>query len=173
MKTVYIVADSRGSGLETELTSPDGYRIKVDSRGGSTIQDLLRRTKEIINQRPCEPVYFFGGIWSITQKTDANITLPFATSDEIYQTIKNLFKAAIIDLDKYDPTPIIICPLTGVDLYMANESSPQARRNRKRSPLNPKQAILDEAIIKLNGYIRILNSERGHNTPEIDSVVHR
>ena len=37
MKTVYIVADSRGSGLEAKMTPPEGYRFKVDARGGSTI----------------------------------------------------------------------------------------------------------------------------------------
>ena len=56
---------------------------------------------------------------------------------------------------------------------MANEDSVLARHKRKRGPQDPKQVILDEAIIKLNNYIRILNSERGHKTPEIDSVVHR
>ena len=173
MRTVYIIADSRGSELEAALSPPEGYRFKVITKGGSTIQDLLKRTKDIINQRPCELVYILGGICSITQKVEGQVSLPFATTDEIYQTIKNLLKATITDLDKFDPTPVIICPLTGIDLFMANEDTAQARSKRKRAPRDPRQTVLDDAIIKLNAYIRILNSERGHRTPEIDSVVHR
>ena len=173
MKTIYIVSDSRGANLLTSITPPTGYRVKMDIQGGATLQDLLKNAKRVINNRPCEIVYILGGICSITQKEGDHISLPFDTTDEIYQSVKNLFKAVITSLDSFDPTPVVLCPLVGVDLIMANDTSDQPAKKRKRGNPHPKQAVLDDSIIKLNEYIRLLNSERGYKTPELDSVVHR
>ena len=173
MKTVYIVSDSRGANLLASISPPTGFRFKMDIQGGATLQDLLKNTKNVINIRPCELVYILGGICSITQKENNIISLPFETTDEIYQSVKNLFRAVITGLDSFDSTPVILCPLVGVDLKMANDTSDQPAKKRKRGNPHPKQSILDEAIIKLNEYIRLLNSERGRKTPELDSAVHR
>ena len=115
-----------------------------------------------------------GGICSITEKTQGTVSLPYDTEEEIYQTTKDLYKAVITDLDKYDSTPVVLCPVVGIDLNMANtHPSEEARKKRKRGKRHPKQDILDNAIIRINEYIQLLNTERGHRTPETASVIHR
>ena len=119
-------------------------------------------------------MYILGGICNITEKTKEGIILPFTSADQIYQQNKDLLKAVITDLDKYDTTPVILCQLVGVDLNMANlPPSKEVRRKRKRITKHPQQDILDEAILKINSYIKLLNSERGNETPELASCIHK
>ena len=127
----------------------------------------------MINEKPCELVYILGGICSIIQREDEIIKLPFDTSDDIYQTTKALFKAVITDLDHYDTTPVTISQLVVVDLKMANEDPATALKKRKRGKKHPQQDNLNTSVLKLNGYIRLLNTERGHETPELAGVVHK
>ena len=160
--------------MESLITPPANYRIRVYSEGGATLQRLLAMTKEIINSKPCELVYILGGICSITERKSGIVSLPFKSTDEIYQQTKDLFKAVITDLDNYDSTPVIFCQLVGVDLHAANlEPQLRARRLQKRGKRHPLQAFLNEAIIKLNEYIRLLNTERGNETPELASYIHK
>ena len=174
MKTIYIVADSRGKRLEDFITPPQGYRIKVTHKGGATLQWVLGEAKRIINQWPCELVYIHAGICSITQKENGKIELPYDSADDIYKTTKELFKAVITDLDQYDDTPVIISQLVGVDLKAANQDpSSDASRKRKRGKKHPQQIHMDQAILRLNDYIKLLNTERGHETPELAGAVHK
>ena len=174
MKTIYIVSDSRGNGLEKLISPPSGFRIRFNIQGGATLQQLLGNAKSVINSKPCELVYILGGICSITEKIRGEISLPFETADQIYDQTKDLLRALITSLDGYDSTPVILCQMVGVDLKMANNSrSPAPVKTRKRGKVHPKQNILNSAIIKLNDYIKLLNSERGNETPELASVIHK
>ena len=152
--------------MEPLIAPPAGYRVKVDVHKGASLQTLMERTKQVINQWPCEAVYIFGGICSITKKEGASISLQFNTDEDTYQAVKGLYKAVITDLDKYDDTPVILCQLTGADLKTANED-PRTRdpKKRKRGKKHPSQDDLDKAIVRLNEYIKILNTERARPTP--------
>ena len=164
------MADWRGA----LITPPAGYRIKVIIDRGATPQNLLTNTKKIINEKPCELFYILGGICSITEKADELITLPFETDEQIYQQTKDLLKAVITDLDKYDTTPVILCQIVGVELNMVNTpQTKQKKKRRKRHPRHPKQDIMDSSIIKINTYIILLNPERGNETPELASYIHK
>ena len=176
MKTIYIVSDSRGVDMDTHINPPPpGYRIRIYFEGGATLQKLLTMTKSAINSKPCELIYILGGICSITEKEKGKVELPFDSADAVYQAVKELFKAVITDLDNYDTTPVILCQLVGVDLKMVNEEvkGQESARKRKRGIKHPKQDIMDEAILKLNAFIRLLNTERGHETPELGAAVHK
>ena len=174
MKTIYILADSRGKGLESLITPPPGYRVRVRPDGGATLQQLLAAARCLINESPCELVYIMGGICNITEKSKGRVSLPFETTDQIYQQTKDLLKAVITDLDQYDNTPVILCQLVGVDLNMANiPPSDEAHRKRKRMSKHPQQDLLNDSVIKINGYIRLLNSERGNDMPELASYIHK
>ena len=175
MKTIYIVADSRGAALEGHIQPPPGYRVRVVNKGGATHQTALSIAKTVINEKPCELLFIMAGICSITQKVGNEISLPQETAEDIYQTTKDLLKATITDLDAYDSTPVIICQLTGVDLWAANQDSthPNFQRYRKRGRRHAQQDSMDDAIIKLNKYIRLLNTERGFETLELAGAVHK
>ena len=174
MRTIYIETDSRGSTLQKSLIPLPGFRVIVHTHRGANLQELLRQTKEIINDKPSEAIYIFGGICSITEKVKGVISLPHETSDEIYQTTKDLLKAVITDLDKYDATPVVLCPIIGVDLNRMNAGKDEElKRKRTRMEKHIKQDMLDEGILKLNKYIKMLNTERGHRIPEMASVIHK
>ena len=175
MKTIYIVSDSRGVEMDTHITPPTGYRIRVYSEGGATLQRLLTMAKSVINAKPCELIYILGGICSITEKDKGIVELPFESADEVYQMVKELYKAVVTDLDSYDTTPVILCQLVGVDLKTANDEKKGQELSKKkgRGKKHPKQDIMNEAILRLNTYIRLLNTERGHETPELGAAVHK
>ena len=57
---------------------------------------------------------------------------------------------------------------------MANEDKETQRAGkRKRGKKHPQQDDLNKAILQLNDYIRLLNTERGNETPELAASVHK
>ena len=170
MKTFYIVADSRGVGLEELIATPKGYRALVLIKSGATLQDLLTMSKNIINNRPCEAVLILGGVCSFTTKEDGQVIFPHATADDAYDTLKNLIKSVLSSLDKFDSTPVIMCPFVGVELNRANDPK---RSNIKHKKPHPQQGTLNEAAIRINEFIKTIDLERGFTAPNIDTAVHK
>ena len=168
MSTVYILSDSRGDFLQQYLTPTNNYRLKVIPQKGATLGELRDMAHQYVTDEDCGAILIMGGICSITRKEiNGYIHLPQETVAEVYDTVTAQIKTMLNGLDLRDSNkPVVISSIVGADLNAANHVS-------EHVPVHPKQEMMNQAIMKINRYIRELNTERGFETPCIANAVHR
>ena len=167
MKTIYVLSDSRGTGLEKKLDPPKGYRALVEIYKGGDLTKLRNMAKQIIHDRPCELVYINAGICAITRKDKRTkeITLDFSDSFDIAHHVNRQLESIDREMRKHNTTPVVFCPIYGVDLNKSNKIKNQAKHS--------KQKILDNAIPLINSKVTEINEKNHLATPWTASLVHR
>ena len=162
---IVIVADSRGTQLEILLHAPEGFTVEVYVYPGATLNYLEGRLQELLFEKQYVLAYLFGGICSITKRNKYTkvIYLQHQGYDQIIENTVSILDGVSQSLNHFTQTPIVMCPITGVDLHRANEWE----------GTHPLQGDLDWAVLGINRFVCHLNAARGLATPWLASAIHR
>lgn len=157
-----ILCDSRGASILPYLTDP-GVICKVYR--GARISDVALRASKLIRDLNPRVCLILAGIndFTVRNKKDRVTRIHVADSFDLANlVIRRLLSARRLLTRKYPDTKIAFGGINGIQLNRYNHM-PGVSRN---------QSAIDDAIMQVNMYIRLLNQQMGVYHPRLISKVH-
>ena len=157
-KTIYVLCDSRGDGLQEKMdnTKPNRFVVRSVSSAG-LVMAATKFLAEMIKVNP-EYVSIASGICEVTLKNKLTKKYTLKNSD-IDDSVKPYVKAreeAVSLIHNVLPnTRVIFNPITGVDLQDYNSKALNGltgealKEYHELKPIHPMQRILNDSIVSV------------------------
>lgn len=164
-RSVLIIGDSRVRKLFNYVPNTP-VKIVCEFFPGATVKTISRELTRLLRYEPgYTAIFVICGICSITRKRrDGRILLRSYNVESSVNRVIDDFYSLHADAREFTRVPVIICPVTGIDLMKYSSYDWHSYRD---------QPILDKIVNKSNLQIRGINRLYGYTTPDISSKVHR
>lgn len=167
--SVVVITDSRGRGIEAELSSIQdrSYSVKVLVWKGRGVTEAVKESKQQLIWMAPDVVIVLAGICDLTSKNRnlKMVSLSFESVDEAV----NMFTCAMDIINHFLNINLVekkfklsFGQVVGMDIGVYNHLEHP----------HPLQSLLDEAVIRINNEIATRNSGEGVATPWVANEVH-
>lgn len=157
-----IVCDSRGAGVQGHLTDPD---IVCKVYRGARIIDVVLRASKIINQIQPKTCLILVGINDVTYRDRSTKLVHVRCTDSFdlaNSVINKILSARRILIKRHPAVKFAFGGVNGIHL----------NRYNKLPGISEHQSVIDDAIMQINTYIRLLNQQMKVYYARLVSKVH-
>lgn len=157
-----IVCDSRGASIQAHLTDPD---IVCKVYRGARIIDVVMRATQIMDQLHPRTCLILAGINDVTYRDRETRLIRVTNTDsfDLANSVISKILSAHRILTKRHPT---------VKLAFGGVNGIHLNRYNKIPGVSVHQRIIEDAIMQINTYIRLLNQQMKVYHPRLISKVH-
>ena len=161
----YLLAfDSRGKELENSIRQCYEGNFHILIEPGGNIRRVTDAVKEAIKYMPYTHALLQVGVNELTTKIGTSLVCNYNTTSEIVEDLTAKLLVAKREIMETRPAvKVVISPIVGVSLSMYNEEAWH----------HQEQDLINDAIIKINCWIKHENGRLGLETPMLDRKIHK